>query len=55
MRKFIFIFSLFVLSFLVLNTIAAAYGETATPKYERMYSSIVKNIEQGKSNKKIIR
>ena len=39
--------------FLAFNTIAATYGEAAaSPKYERMYNSIIKNMEQGKSNQK---
>lgn len=39
-----------LISFLALHAIVASYGEAATAKYERMYSSIIKNIEQGKSN-----
>ena len=45
-----------LVSFLAVNSILSAYtagAETAvSPKYERMYNSIVKNIEKGSSNQK---
>lgn len=40
-----------LISFLALHAIVASYGEAATAKYERMYSSIIKNIEQGNPTK----
>ena len=42
-----------LVSFLALNAMMHAYGaNTASAKYDRMYNSITKNIETGKSNEK---
>jgi hypothetical protein len=45
-----------LVSFLALNAVLSSYATGATtastPKYERMYSNIVKNIEKGSSNEK---
>ena len=46
-----------LLPFLALNAMISAYSAEAagsnSVKYDRMYNNIIKNIEQGKSNKKI--
>ena len=43
-----------LVSFLALNAILSAYSlgaaDPVSPKYERIYNNIVKNMEQGKSN-----
>ena len=47
-----------LVSFLALNAILTSYAESETVqpvKYERIYSSIVKNIEKGNSNEKRIK
>ena len=45
-----------LVSFLALNAILSAYSlgaaDPVSPKYERIYNNIVKNMEQGKSNDK---
>ena len=45
-----------LLPFLALNAMISAYSAEAagsnSVKYDRMYNNIIKNIEQGKSNKK---
>ena len=44
-----------LISFLALNAILISYAKAETvqaTRYERMYNSIVKNIEKGNTNKK---
>ena len=45
-----------LVSFLALNAIVTSYTEgssMANTRYDKMYNSIVKNIEKGNSNEKI--
>ena len=44
-----------LVSFLALNAILSSYtsgSQSQTPKYDRMYNSVVRNIEKGNSNEK---